>query len=462
MAEDNALHPASYRPSVYYGWWVLAAGALTEMLSIGSTSYAAGLFVLPLQHELSLSRAAANSSIPISFAGGAMLSPVVGYLLDRFSIQWVIGLGAVVLGFGFAVISATSSIFIMIIALFIPIGFGAVAIGPLTTSTLASRWFYRRRGRALGIAALATSAGGIVVVPLLSLAIQQFGWRSALLIEAALITLAVIVVAAFVIRGGPADLDLQDHPENAGRPALDIPRARHQSANGAATGSWRYSEMLATLNFWAVAIALGSIVGISQAIVVTLVPYGTGLGLSPVTAAFLISTFSISAAVVKVASGLLADIMERRTIMIAATLSMALSLLVLLSSSNYAMLLLGCCLAGGALGGILPSSAALVAACFGSPSFGRVMGAMYVVILGSSIASAWFVGATFDRTGQYGMAFLTFLVLAGISTLAALFVRTPPSDLKNEAVVKLRPPMTQRTWSSAVRGGRESSIRLNE
>jgi len=415
------------RRPVYYGWWVLAAAALTEMLSIGSTSYAAGLFVLPLQHELSLSRAAANSSIPISFAGGAMVSPLVGYLLDRLSIQWVIGLGAIALGLGFAAISATSSIPVMVIALFIPIAFGAVAIGPLTTSTLASRWFYRRRGRALGVAAVATSGGGIVVVPLLSLAIEQFGWRTALQIEAAFIVLIAIVVAFLVIRSGPADLHLQDHPENEGRPVADMPRAQHGGADDGAIVFWRYSEMLMALNFWAVAIALGSIVGISQAIVVTLVPYGTGLGFTPVSAAFLISAFSIAAAIVKIASGLLADIMERRTIMLAATLSMVLSLLVLLWSSSYAMLLLGCCLAGIALGGILPSSAALVAACFGSPSFGRVMGAMYVVILGSSIVSAWFVGAIFDRTGQYGVAFLTFLALAAASTLAALSVRTPQS-----------------------------------
>ena len=423
---SEALRAAGLaRPPIYYGWWVLAAAALAEMLSIGSTSYAAGLFVLPLQHELSLSRAAANSSIPISFAGGAMISPLVGYLLDRISIQWVIGLGAIGLGLGFTAISATSSIPVMVLALFIPVAFGAVAIGPLTSSTLASRWFYRHRGTALGLAAVATSAGGIVVVPLMSAAIEHFGWRTALLIEAVCIVLVVMLMAFLVIRGGPVDLDLQNHSENLGRPATDIPRAQTDGEGLGLAPFLPYGEMLVALNFWAIAIALSSLVGISQAIVVTLVPYGIGLGFAPVSAAFLISAFSLAAAVVKVASGLLADIVERKTIMLAAHFCMVLALLMLLSSSNYTILLLGCCLAGAALGGILPSSAALVAACFGSPSFGRVMGAMYVVILGSSIISAWFVGAMFDRTGHYGGAFLTFLVIAAASMLAVFVVRTP-------------------------------------
>ena len=419
----------AHRP-IYYGWWVLAAAALTEMLAIGSTSYSAGLFVLPLQNEFSLSRAAANSSIPISFAGGAIASPLVGYLLDRLSIQWVVALGAVALGLGFFAISATSSMTVMVLALFIPIAFGAVAIGPLTTSTLTSRWFFRRRGFALGVAAVATSAGGIVVVPLLSWAIENLGWRNALLIESALITLIVVVVASFVIRSGPADLRLEGDPENAGRPVTDMPGAQDQAGGRGKVVHWQYGELLMTLNFWAIAMALGCIVGISQAVVITIVPYGTGLGFAPVSAALLISAFSISAAIVKVASGLLSDFIERRTIMLAAALSMVLALLVLLWFSSYAMVLLGCCLAGIALGGILPSSSALVAACFGSPSFGRVMGAIYVVILGSSIIAAWFVGAVFDRTGQYQVAFLIFLVLAAGSAIATLLVRTSKTDTK--------------------------------
>jgi MFS family permease len=416
------------RRPIYYGWWVLAAAALAETLAIGGTSYSAGLFVLPLQNEFSLSRAAANSSIPISFAGGAIASPFVGYLLDRLSIQWVIGLGAIALGLGFFAISATFSLTVMVLALLIPVAIGAVAIGPLTTSTLASRWFFRRRGFALGVAAVATSAGGIVVVPLLSWAIEKLGWRSALLVEAALITLIVVVAASLVIRSGPADLDLEGHPENAGRPVIDMPDAQDHAGNGGEAIHGQYGALLMTLNFWAIAMALGCIVGISQAVVITLVPYGAGLGFSPVSAALLISAFSISAAIAKVASGVLSDFIERRAIMLAAALSMVLALLVFLWFSSYGMVLSGCCLAGIALGGILPSSSALVAACFGSPSFGRVMGAMYVVILGSSIIAAWFVGAVFDRTGQYRLAFLIFLVLAAGSAVATLLVRPPKTD----------------------------------
>ena len=66
------------RRPIYYGWWVLAAMAVIEMLTIGSTSYSAGLFVLPLEQEFSLSRTAANSPLMICFVGAAPVVPAGG------------------------------------------------------------------------------------------------------------------------------------------------------------------------------------------------------------------------------------------------------------------------------------------------------------------------------------------------------------------------------------------------
>jgi len=429
MAVSNVLREAGYRRPVYYGWWVLAAAALTEMLAIGSTSYAAGLFVLPLQHEFSLSRAAANSAIPILFTGGAIMAALVGRLLDRFPVQWIMSLGAISFGIGLVTISTTSSILVITLSLLLPVAFGFVAVGPLTTTTLVSRWFYRRRGRALGIATVASSGGGIIVIPLLSWAIETFGWRSALIMEALLISAIICTLAIFLIRSGPADLALANHPENTGRQLFDMP----QPANGAKENTdaprWRLREALATVNFWAIAIALAAITAIAQAIVVMIVPYSIELGQSPTAAALLITAFSIAAAIVKIGSGWLGEFVDQRFIMLGATMAMIASLVIFLTATSYPMLLLGCCLAGTALGCILPSTAALIAAFFGSPSFGTVMGAIYVAIGVSSIVSVRFAGVVFDRTGNYRLAFLAFV---GLSIVAAVgtFLLQPGADGK--------------------------------
>ena len=156
---------------------------------------------------------------------------------------------------------------------------------------------------------------------------------------------------------------------------------------GASAGTRRYREILTSVNFWSIGFALAAITGINQALVVTLVPYATGLGLSAPLSALLISAFSVSAAVTKVASGFLAEFVERRVIMLAAAAAMMGALIVLLASASYPMLLFACVLAGTALGCIIPSAAALVAGCFGAASFGRVMGVIYVAVVTSSVIS---------------------------------------------------------------------------
>jgi MFS family permease len=117
--------------------------------------------------------------------------------------------------------------------------------------------------------------------------------------------------------------------------------------------------------------------------------------------------------------------------MLASTGVMLLATVVLSSSSEYAMLLVACCLAGTALGCMLPSAPALVAEYFGSVSFGTIMGGMYVATGISSIVSVAFVGAAFDRTGNYSTAFMTFVGLSVLAAAAVMAVRPALGELRN-------------------------------
>ncbi|MES2474010.1 MAG: MFS transporter [Pseudomonadota bacterium] len=386
---------------VYYGWFVLAASAVCELLAQGATSYAAGLFVLPLQAEFHLSRADANSSILILFLGAAVAAPLVGKLLDRYSIRLVMVCGAVIFSAALAIIASTASLWVMVLALFLPAAIGFMAIGPLTTSTLAARWFFRRRGLALGIAAVATSGGGLVVVPLLSQAIQTYGWRTALLAEAAIIAAIVIALTLLVLRDNPDRAGLGDHAENRGRPA--------QAGGPRPSPRWR--EILARRAFWIPSLALANISGTCQAIVVTIVPYGVQLGATVTVAAFVISAFAICAAITKVLAGFLADHVDQRWLLVAATVFMIAAQLLLWLFPSYHALLAGSCLAGAALGFALPTAAGLIAAGFGAASFGAAMGWTYALTLAFAILASRFIGAVFDMTHSYIPAFVTFLVL---------------------------------------------------
>lgn len=395
---------------VYYGWLVLAASAVSELLAQGATSYAAGLFVLPLQAEFHISRADANSAILILFLGAAFVSPLVGRIIDRYPIRLVISLGAIVFSAALAAIAMLSSLWAMALVLFVPAAFGFMVIGPLSTSTLATRWFHRRRGLALGMAAVATSGGGFVVIPLLSQAIQTYGWRQGLLYEAVAIGITIVLLALLVLRDNPASVGLEGHAENQGR--IAPPQSQRPG--------WR--AILSKRTFWMPSLALANISGTCQAIVVTIVPYGVQLGATVTQAAFFISAFAICAAASKILAGFLAERVDQHWLLVAATLFMILSQLLLCLIPNYHALLISSCLAGVSLGFALPTAAALIASAFGAQFFAAAMGWTYALVLSFAIVATRFIGFVYDRVHGYIPAFATFLVISsGVLTFTLLF-----------------------------------------
>jgi MFS family permease len=411
----NSVLRASEFP-FYYGWLILAAAAVSEMLAQGATSYAAGLFVLPLQAEFHISRADANSPILILFFGVALSSPFVGKLIDRFSIRLVMPLGAAIFSLSLIAIASSASLWVMALILFLPGAIGFISIGPLTTAAMAARWFYRRRGLALGLAAVATSGGGFIVVPVLSQAIQSHGWRLGLIYEAVTMAAIIMVLTLLVLRDNPSKVGLGEHLENQGRPAM----ASHSKSPGADAGSvltWR--EILASRAFWIPSLVLATVSGTSQALVVTLVPYAIGSGVAVPSAAALISAFAVSATLTKVAAGVLADHISHRLLLIAASLFMTLSWLTLTLFAGYWALFASSCIGGVALGCALPTAAALIAARFGSARFGTVMGWTYTLIAAFAILATRLIGAFYDSLGGYHYAFLFFSLI-----LACLFVGT--------------------------------------
>jgi MFS family permease len=305
----------------------------------------------------------------------------------------------------------------MVLALLLPASVGFMAAGPLTTSTLATRWFHKRRGLALGMAAVATSGGGLVVVPLLSHAIQTYGWRQGLLFEALAIGAIIIALAVLVLRDSPASMGLEGHAENQGRVMQGL----------AHRPDWR--AILGRRAFWIPSLALANISGTCQAIVVTIVPYGVQLGASMTQAAFFISAFAMSAAAAKVLAGFLADRMDQLWLIAAAILLMVLAQLLLCLVPSHQVLLVSSCLAGASLGFALPTTAGLIAAAFGAQFFGAAMGWTYALILIFSIIATRFIGFVYDQAHGYIPAFATFLGISSFTLVFTLLVgaktRTP-------------------------------------
>ncbi len=412
IAQQLAARPQG----LFYGWWIVAAVFVCEMFAIGSTSYAFGLFVVPVGEELGLSRAGTNTGLILLLVGMGASAPVTGRLLDRFPVRNVLVGGALLMGGGFVALALSHSVWLMGASMLLLIGPGAGAIGPLSAATVVARWFNRNRGKALGLTAVATSVGGAVLVPLMAFNLSVLGWRGTLLLQGLLIATIVSLIAWLLVRDRPSDVGLQTDGGNDtdAQPASETENVR-----------WGFAELARDRDFWCITAAVGLTFAVSQAILASLVPYARDIGIGTGQASVLISVLALSSIFGKLAFGAIADRIDKRWLLLVIILFILVQLGTLLAEPGFIALLVILSIAGFATGGELPVWAALVADRFGSLSYGSVMGAMNFLNMFCSLLALRYIGETYDRTGDYQLALQSFIVVVGIAVVATLLITKP-------------------------------------
>ncbi len=404
----------------FYGWWMVGVALLVQSFSVGFTQYAFPLFLKPVAEEFGSSR----SSIAWGYSGLAVamaaLGPFLGQALDRRSIRGILSAGVLLMVGGFALISIAPQLWLAGLLFAGVVGTGAMAAGPLSASKLVANWFLRRRGLALGISATGTSIGGFAFPPLLTLAIERFGWRGALLAMAgALLSVALPIVAIAVV----------SRPEERGEtPDGDPPLAAGQHGSAAAAPAHDFRSLLRNRNFLAITLAIGSVFAILGGLLTNLHAYATDLGISAERASLLLSSFSAFGIVGKLGFGAIADRWDKRALVWIAMATLAAFLGVLLARPSFAWLTAGSAIGGLAIGGFLPLWGALIADCFGREGFGRVMGLMGPLMLPLNVTALQLAPWSFDSTGNYQLALRLFLGWLALAAGALAFVRVPTRD----------------------------------
>lgn len=400
---------------VYYGWRLVGSGFVLQGLVTAAVSYSYGVVLAPIAGEFGASRFAMMWAITASTLVSGAVSPFLGAAMDRQPLRRLAVLGSLLLGGGFALLSVAGDIWHVVLVYALCMAPAMVLIGPTLVSTLLARWFARRRGTAMGVAALGTSAFGLFVPLLLQAAIAAWGWRSALL-GAGVVMLLVAAPAAWTIRDRPQVMGLG--------PDGDPPR-EEPSVTAAAQASATTRGIFAQGNFWMVAIVLGVLFSIYSAMMSNLVPLARDHGHSAERAAMLMSAIAACGMAGKLAFGVVADRIDLRMGLGAALVLVLACLLLLMADARYPTLFVASSLLGFAAGGMLPVWGALVAVLFGATHYGRVMGLMNPVMMPVILVGAPFAGWVHDQRGSYQWALAAFTAVILLALVALSRIRMP-------------------------------------
>ncbi len=411
-------------PRVFYGWRVVGTVFTTQAIGAGLSTYSFGLFQVPVSEEFGVSRSTVQSAMAATMLVGAFFGPWIGRMLDRRPNRSVMLAAGLVLSLCFLSIGVAPSLPLIGLLFVLGAAVGMNGLGPLAASKLVATWFHRARGRALGISSVGTSAGGLVAPPLLALAIAAWGWRGAAVAGGIAVAAIALPLVAWTIRDRPADLGL--HPDGDAEPPPAPP-------DGSAS-HWPIGELLRNRNYWIITLVIGTIFACVNGLITNLPPLAAELGAPAEQAALLISLMALFGVIGKLGFGAFADRVDKRLLMWTGMATLASFLVITLSSPSPLLLTAGCCALGVALGGALPLWGALIADCFGSQSFGEVMGWMNPCMMPLNLVGTMLLPWCYDTFGAYDPAIQGCLVALGLAAVLLAFLRVPQSaDQGSEA-----------------------------
>ena len=135
--------------------------------------------------------------------------------------------GGLLLGAGYVGVSLATDFNQVLVIFGVLIAPANVLIGPVAMTVLLSRWFARRRGRAVGIAIAGISAGGFFFPMIIQGLFNANEWREALRLLA-VILVAWTIPAACLVVDRPTDRGL--NPDGDAQPPAHGARGTGESA----------------------------------------------------------------------------------------------------------------------------------------------------------------------------------------------------------------------------------------
>ncbi len=402
---------------MFYGWYIVAGVFFSQLFITGFMSYSFGLFVLPLQEEFAASRAEVNFCMTATTVVGLFLAPLLGALADRISPRVLMPLGAVIFCCGLELMSRATNMLAFTLLFAVSISASSLLLGPLVGSTTISRWFSTSRGRALGLAAVGTSVGGLLLPHLLGGWIETGGWRSALHSLALIVITVLLPPLVLIIRRQPEDLGL--HPDGTPSPP---------ESDGEIDRSLDMADLIRSPAFWQIGICMGLVFSVFSALMANLVPHAASAGLDTAQSAGLMMVVAVAGLIGKLAFGVAADQINLKLGLFAAIALVLAGVGVLLASNSMPLIYTAAILVGLSTGGLLPVWGALIARVFGVISYGKAMGLMNPVITLLIMPGYVITGMLFDREGNYTSAFYLFIVMLLAAGIALAGLRQEPAS----------------------------------
>ncbi|MGH7793939.1 MAG: MFS transporter [Candidatus Binatia bacterium] len=409
---------------IFFGWYMVAASIVTNTIFSAAYFQGFGVLILPIERAFGWDRWVISAAMSLRQLESGIVSPAVGFLLDRFSARKLIFCSAVISGAGFIGLGFTTGI-VTFFLFFVIISLGASGVShAVTWPVIISRWFRRNRGLATGLAVTGPIFGSPLVI--LNTQIEEaYGWRVVLFGYGALILIGVTLLSLLV----------RDRPEPYGlRPDGDSPEegASAERPTGASRRAMdaglTLRAVLRTKEFWLFTSYLSGTFAVNSAVQVHMIPYfQQDIGLTAAWAAVVMSMVFILSGIGRIGGGYLLDRMDYRLVLavVAAMMGFALLYLQVMGVKTVLATLPFALTFGVSFGCLVPMRGAVGSIMFGTRTIGGILGLLQGGPIAAGVVGPLVMGLIFDLHGNYSAAIWGLIVISALMVPMSLAMASP-------------------------------------
>lgn len=399
--------------NIFFGWWVLLGLFLVYTANNGILLNTLPLLYPELMGEFGWDEEEVTRPAAYFFLIAALITPLFGWLFDRFPARGIMLLSTLVLIGALACYPLIQSL-TQLTLIYVALAVGLAGCGILPNMLLLSRWFVRYRGLAVGILLMGSSFGGAIFPLIVKNTLVAEGWREAVWVMTGVGAAMMLGAMILLVRNRPQDLGLQ--PDGA-PPAADLADASAAPAGPGPT----LGEAAKRPSFYVLLLATGAlwfcIVGLLQHQSIFM---GRDLGVSTATLPIIFSVFFWSAIAGKLMFGFFADRFDKTLVMFIAICALIAGLALLRTATpdtlwklyGYALIY------GVGFSGTFAMIQVVVAEFFAGASYGRILGIFTTVDTLAGFAGIKVLGKMRVAGESYIPAFDMLIALCVVTAIA--------------------------------------------
>ena len=369
-------------------WWVVFGSVTGLFVCNGPVlAYTFGVFLKPIMADMQWDRGTASFALSFGEFIGALTVPVLGLMMDRWSIRKVALPGIAAFAICLFLMGMAPRSLPLFAILFALTTIASEVQCPLGYTKALAAWFDRRRGLALGISMAGVGLGAMVIPQIAQALIAHIGWRGAY---------ACLGVLMFAIAFPAVGLFIREPRPGEGE---------HDRVHVGTLPGLTAGEAIRTLRFWLLAptffLVAVALLGFSGHIV----PLLTDRGLSPAAATATFGLLGLATLSGRVVTGYLVDRIFAPYVAGVFWFAPVGGFALLVSGTGF-LPAIGVFLVGFGLGAEVDLLAFLNSRYFGQRSFGQLYGYFFMCFSLGGATGRFLDGYLFDRAGSYAPALI--------------------------------------------------------